>query len=106
MADRQPDDVGFDLLERAQMAFARVQRDPRRPGKRFLAARMADARREVGSPSGESRLDRDVWEVLGGQRAALAVEAGAEQDARQLTDIAWPSVAHQQRERVIADRQR
>src|SRR5881394_2789286 len=62
MADRETDDVRLDLLERAEMAFAGVQRDAPRAGDRFLAAGVAERRREVGAPAGESRLDRDVRE--------------------------------------------
>ncbi len=45
-------------------------------------------------------------EVFGGQAVALAMQAGAEQHAGKLTNVAGPAVAHEHRQRVIADRQR
>ena len=77
------------------MAVAGVERDARRAGDRFVAARLADGRREIGSPAGEARLDRDVREMLGGERAAVALQRGAEQHAGELADVAGPAVAHQ-----------
>jgi hypothetical protein len=47
-----------------------------------------------------------VREIGGGQRAAVALHGGAEQHVLELADIARPAVAHQHRERVVADRQR
>src|SRR5215208_7148468 len=105
MADRQSDNVGLDFLERPQMAFASVQGDARSPADCFVAARLAEARREVASAVRVARLNRDVREMLGGQRIAVAMEPGTEQHASKLANVAGPAVAHQDRECVVADGQ-
>src|SRR3954451_5819401 len=64
MADREPDNVGFDLLERTEMAVAGEQGHDRSAGDGFVAARLADVGREVGAPPGKARLHRDVREML------------------------------------------
>ena len=68
MADGEADDVGLDLLEAAQMAVGAVERDARAAGQRGVARRLGDVGRDVVRAAGEARLDRDVREILGGQR--------------------------------------
>src|SRR4051794_39893149 len=79
VADGEADNVGFDFLERPQMAFARVERHARRPADRFVAVRLAEGRGEIAAAAGVARLDRDMRELLGGQRIAVAMQSGAEQ---------------------------
>ena len=91
MADGEADDVGLDLLERAQMAVAGVERDAGRAGDRFVAARLAERRREIGAAAGVARLDRDVREMLGGQRAVRRTAA----PARNSTPASWRTLPGQ-----------
>src|SRR5689334_22371947 len=78
MADGETDDVRFDLFERAQVALVREQCNAARPAKGNVARLVgAKIRREVALARGETRLGRDMREVLGGQAAAVAMEAGA-----------------------------
>src|SRR5690348_6842362 len=95
MADREADDVGLDVLQRAQMPVGAVERYAGRAGDHLFAALRADAGREVGAAAGVARLDRDVREMLGGERTVLALERGAEQHAGELANVAGPAVAHQ-----------
>ena len=44
--------------------------------------------------------------MLGGERLAVTLQRCAEEHAGELADIARPTVAHQHRKRVVADRQR
>src|SRR4051812_34319984 len=106
VTDRKPDDVGLDLFERPKMALAGIQCDARCARDGFLAARMAQAGREIRLAAREARLNGDVREILGGEGPAFAMQACAEQYAGQLANVARPAVAHQQSERVVADRQR
>ena len=83
-----------------------IQGDDRRAGDRLVAlALLMSVEKSVRRPR-KARLDRDVREMLGGERASFALQPGAEQHAGELADVARPAVAHQHRERVIADRQR
>ena len=47
----------------------------RRAGHRLVAFRLGDFRREIVAPAAEARLDGDVREILGGQRAAARTAA-------------------------------
>src|SRR6476469_9744555 len=106
MADGETDDVRFDFLERSQMTIGGVEFDARRSRNDLVAARLAERRRAVGSATGEARLHRDMREVLGGERVAVALQRRAEQHAGKLANVAGPAVAHEDREGVIADRER
>src|SRR3982751_1393839 len=63
MADRQPDDVRLDLLERAEVPVASEQSDDRSAGDHLVAAGLADVGREIGTAAREARLDRDVGKM-------------------------------------------
>ena len=79
------------------------------------AARRRSPRRcvdwlSVGAKSVRRPVKRD-WIAMCGKCSAVselsvALQRGAEQHAGELADVARPAVAHQHRERVIADRQR
>ena len=64
------------------------------PGARYRSSLdcACYSRREIALAAGEARLDRDLREILGGQRVAVAVERGAEQHAGELADVAGPAV--------------
>src|SRR5689334_9856342 len=106
MADRQPDDVRLDFLERAKVPIAGVECYAGSSGNRLVAARLAERRREIRAPSREARLDGNVREMLGGERIAIALERRPQEHARELSDIAGPAVAHEERKCVIPDRER
>src|SRR5437764_7217527 len=74
MADGEADDVGFDVLERTQMAVAAVERDSGRTADDLLASRLAHGRHEVRLARGVARLSGDVREVLGRERAVVALQ--------------------------------
>ena len=90
MADGEADDVRLDLLERAQMPVAGVERDAGRAGNRFVAARLAERRREIGAAAGVARLDGDVREMLGGERLPSHCSA-----ARNSTPASWRTLPGQ-----------
>src|SRR5262245_7470614 len=106
MTDRKADDVRLDIFERTQMPVPSEQGDARSARDRFGAARYAERRREVAAPARKPRLDGDVREMFGGKRAFIALQPGAEQHSGELPDVAGPAVAHQHRERVIANGKR
>src|SRR5258705_8357930 len=99
MADGEADDIGLDLLERAQMAVAGEHRYGRRAGESFVAVRLAENRREIAAAAREARLDRDVREMLGGERASVALQPGAEQHPGELAEGAPPAETQQPPER-------
>src|SRR6185503_21000448 len=90
MADRQANDVGFDFLQRTEVSVGGVERDSGSAGDRFVAARLAELRQEIGLAVGEAGLDRDVREMLGGERSSIALQRGSKEHAGELAHVAWP----------------
>src|SRR5690242_9231434 len=101
MTNGKANDIGLNLLERPKMPFARVQRHGRRAGNSLLAACLAESRSEVRTAPRVARLDCDVREMLCRQRLPVTLQSGAEQDARQLPNVARPAVPNEDGKRVV-----
>ena len=92
MTDGEADDVGLDLLERADVAVIGVEQHAK-PARAALAA--------VGLVAEQFGKLR---EAVRGQRLALFEDAGAEQCGLQLANIARPVVAFDQAQPAVGDR--
>src|SRR3546814_1865679 len=93
MADREADDVGLDILQRAQIAVGMIERD----------AAVRRHRRGRGGGRAAAAERRDLREIGVGQRGVVAQYGGAEQRVLELADIARPVIVHQQPDRVVGD---
>ena len=106
MADGQADDVGFDLLQQAQVAIGPIERDAgavrQRRRLRLPVQRLGVI---IVGALAVGRLGRDVREIRGRQRIAFAQHGRAEERVLELADIAGPPEAHQHRQRIVGDRQ-
>src|SRR3546814_1485628 len=80
MADREADDVGLDILQRAQIAVGMIERD----------AAVRRHRRGRGGGRAAAAERRDLREIGVGQRGVVAQYGGAEQRVLELADIARP----------------
>ncbi len=96
MADRKANDVGFDLLQRTQIAVGQIEGDADRLAVDHDVAVVADA--------AERRFDSA--EIGAGEHAGLALDRGAEQHVLQLADIARPGIGGEQAQRVVGDADR
>jgi hypothetical protein len=89
MADRQADDIGLDILQRAQIAVGAEQVDPA----------IVHPVRRAGRRRGPVAERGDLREIRGVEHIPLAQHGGAEERVLQLADIARPVIAAQQVER-------
>src|SRR3546814_3431536 len=76
MADREADDVGLDILQRAQIAVGMIERD----------AAVRRHRRGRGGGRAAAAERRDLREIGVGQRGVVAQYGGAEQRVLELAD--------------------
>ena len=94
MADREADDVGLDLFQRAEVAVGTEQRHPTTASGYGSRATLAVAK--CG----------DLRKVLLGQCGTFAEYGSAEECILQLADVAGPVLVDEQLQRSVRDAER